>query len=178
MKDILVEFTDYGAKVHKDPSVIAEKKGLSHCLFNPDLSKVSGVSPSYWVCNKDGEILPASLEEQKRRDEYHQSKPPENVLSLKQTLDEIREEIDASVVENKDCLEKQIKELEQLINIDKQNLHDINNQLTLIINHSFDMFVDFRDSTSSKLKDLNIQLKNYKTALIVCFILALLGIIL
>lgn len=173
MKDILVEFTDYGAKVHKDPSVIAEKKGLPYCFFNPDLSKVSGVSPSYWISTHDGEILPASLEERKRRDDYHQNRPPENSVSLKQLLNEMDEKIDLTSKEHREYLDVQIKELQQLLDADKQNLHDINNQLTIIINHSFDMFVDFRDLTTRKLKEINKQLKFYKISLIVLAILTI-----
>jgi hypothetical protein len=33
MKDILVEFTDNGAIIHKDPSVIASKKDLPYCFL-------------------------------------------------------------------------------------------------------------------------------------------------
>lgn len=87
MKDFLVEFTENGAIVHKDPSIIASKKDLPFCFLNPNLSKISGISPSYWAYN-NGEIVPVSAEEKKRRDEHHQEKLPEPSVSLKTILDE------------------------------------------------------------------------------------------
>ena len=111
MKNILVEFTDHGAIVHKDPSIIAAKRDLPYCFFNPELSKVAGVSPSYWVCNSDKEIVPASPEERKRRDEYHDTKPPENTVSFKQTMDELLDEVYEDLeknIEDLQCINEQI----------------------------------------------------------------------
>jgi hypothetical protein len=73
MKDILVEFTEKGAVIHKDPLIISAKKSLPHCFLNPDLSKVSGISPSYWDYSITGQIIPASKEKVKNIDEQVKS---------------------------------------------------------------------------------------------------------
>jgi glutathionyl-hydroquinone reductase len=92
MKDILVEFTEYGAIIHKDSAKIESLKDLPHCFFNPDLSNVSGVSPSFWSLDESGTIVKASQEEIVRRNEYLTSKPAETP-SLKTTLDGLKREI-------------------------------------------------------------------------------------
>lgn len=92
MKDILVEFTEYGAIIHKDSAKIESLKDLPHCFFNPDLSNVSGVSPSFWSLNESGTIVKASQEEIDRRNEYYASKPAETP-SLKTTLDGVKQEM-------------------------------------------------------------------------------------
>jgi D-ribose pyranose/furanose isomerase RbsD len=110
MKDLLVEFTDNGAILHKDPAVIEEKKGLPYCFINPDLSNVIKVSPSYWVYNSDGEIVPASPEERKRRDELQSVKPNENTVSLKKTLSKLTEDLTDHCNKNTNKVELTIKE--------------------------------------------------------------------
>lgn len=92
MKDILVEFTEYGAIIHKDSAKIESLKDLPHCFFNPDLSNVSGVSPSFWSLDESGTIVKASQEEIARRNEYLTSKPAETP-SLKTTLDGVKQEM-------------------------------------------------------------------------------------
>jgi hypothetical protein len=92
MKDILVEFTEYGAIIHKDSAKIESLKDLPHCFFNPDLSNVSGVSPSFWSLDENGTIVKASQEEIVRRNEYLTSKPAETP-SLKTTLDGVKQEM-------------------------------------------------------------------------------------
>ena len=94
MKDILVEFHDYGAIIHKDPSVIASKKDLPYCFFNPDLSKVEGVSPSFWKLDEFGRILKCADEEIQRRIKFYEEKR----VSIRESgsnnnlFEEIREE--------------------------------------------------------------------------------------
>jgi hypothetical protein len=92
MKDILIEFTEYGAIIHKDSAKIESLKDLPHCFFNPDLSNVSGVSPSFWSLDESGTIVKASQEEIVRRNEYLTSKPAETP-SLKTTLDGVKQEM-------------------------------------------------------------------------------------
>jgi DNA-binding transcriptional regulator GbsR (MarR family) len=88
-------------------------------FFNPDLSKVSGVSPSYWIYAND-EIVQASPEERKRRDEYHNNKPPENTVSFKQVLDDFHQELSNDLQENIKEINNSIEDLEcvdqQIIN--------------------------------------------------------------
>jgi len=71
MKDILVEFTENGAIVYKSKAVIEEKTGNSNCLLNPDLSRVLKISPSFWMLDEYGKIIPCPEEEMKRRENYH-----------------------------------------------------------------------------------------------------------
>lgn len=173
MKDILVEFTDHGAIVHKDPSVIAAKRDLPYCFFNPELSKVAGVSPSYWVCNEDKEIVPASPEERKRRDEYHHNKPPENTVSLKQTMDQVLDEVYADLEKDIDEVQAKIEDLkcvdDQIINTFKCQIDDANMSINFISKH----FSDFKESTKAKLLELQEQNKILKIALIINVILTI-----
>jgi hypothetical protein len=61
MKNILLEITENGGRIHKDPAYIEANKNKPNCFFNPDLTPFKGVSPSYY-CIKDGKIdvLPES----------------------------------------------------------------------------------------------------------------------
>lgn len=132
MKDILVEFTEYGAIIHKDSAKIESLKDLPYCFFNPDLSNVSGVSPSFWAVNESGTIVKASQEEIDRRNEYYASKPPE-APSLKMTLDGVKQEM----LDEMDILHKKIASCiydlqlvdEQIINTLDVKLLDIKNAL-------------------------------------------------
>ena len=71
MKDILVEFTNNGAFIHKNKATIQEKTGKENCFLNPDLSRVSKISPSFWMLDEYGKIIPCPEEEMKRREAYH-----------------------------------------------------------------------------------------------------------
>lgn len=53
MKNYLVEFTEKGARIYKDPVIIEQKKNNPNVLLNPELPK--GVSPSFWI--KDGNYI-------------------------------------------------------------------------------------------------------------------------
>jgi len=171
MKNILVEFTDHGAIVHKDPSIIAAKRDLPYCFFNPELSKVAGVSPSYWVCNSDKEIVPASPEERKRRDEYHHNKPPENTVSLKQTMDELLDEVYQE-------LEKNIKDLkcinEQIINTFESKTTQLENDIIKNKEHT----LDIKKSAIELINKISEQEKHIKLLKIALAINVILTIIL
>lgn len=169
MKDILVEFTDHGAIVHKDPSVIAAKRDLPYCFFNPELSKVAGVSPSYWVCNEDKEIVPASPEERKRRDEYHENKPPENTVSFKQTMDNLLDEVYQE-------LEKNIKDLkcinEQIINTFESKTTQLENDIIKNKEHTLDVKKS-EIEIINKILEQEKHIKLLKIALVINVILTI-----
>lgn len=57
MKQVLLEITENGGYFHKDPNVIEEKKGLSNCFLNPDLSHLQGVPPAYYGIDEEGKII-------------------------------------------------------------------------------------------------------------------------
>ncbi len=132
MKDILVEFTEYGAIIHKDSAKIESLKDLPHCFFNPDLSNVSGVSPSFWSLDQSGTIVKASQEEIARRNEYLTSKPAETP-SLKTTLDGLKQEILGEMETLHKKLASCIYDLQlvdnQIINTFDVKLLDIKNEL-------------------------------------------------
>jgi hypothetical protein len=132
MKDILVEFTEYGAIIHKDSAKIESLKDMPHCFFNPDLSNVSGVSPSFWSLDQSGTIVKASQEEIARRNEYLTSKPAETP-SLKTTLDGLKQEILGEMETLHKKLASCIYDLQlvdnQIINTFDVKLLDIKNEL-------------------------------------------------
>lgn len=132
MKDILVEFTEYGAIIHKDSAKIESLKDVPHCFFNPDLSNVSGVSPSFWSLDQSGTIVKASQEEIARRNEYLTSKPAETP-SLKTTLDGLKQEILGEMETLHKKLASCIYDLQlvdnQIINTFDVKLLDIKNEL-------------------------------------------------
>jgi hypothetical protein len=178
MKDILVEFTDNKAILHKDPLVISSKKDLPYCFLNPDLSKVSGISPSYWVYNKELGIIPASIEEQKRRDEYFNNKPPENEISLSQTLDNMQKTLSSNLKEDINNIYGVIQEIKTILNKNKE-LTDCNKeQLEIRINSVFDCFSFFENNQKRIINDINKKFKNYKLAIIILFVISLMGLIL
>lgn len=47
MKNYLVIFMEYGARIEKDPIAIDKYKGNSNVLYNPELPH--GVPPKYWI---------------------------------------------------------------------------------------------------------------------------------
>lgn len=47
----IVEFTENGAKIYKDPIIIEQKKNQDNVLLNPELP--IGVSPSFWKKDND-----------------------------------------------------------------------------------------------------------------------------
>jgi hypothetical protein len=52
-KEILVVFTENGARIEKDPAYISEHKNDENVLYNPILPH--GVPPSFWI--KDGDKI-------------------------------------------------------------------------------------------------------------------------
>ena len=63
MKNYLVEFTESGARIHKDPSVIETKKHQDNVLLNPKLPV--GVSPAFWK-KQENEIVVINVKEVKQ----------------------------------------------------------------------------------------------------------------
>ena len=164
MKDILVEFTEYGAIIHKDSAKIESLKDLPHCFFNPDLSNVSGVSPSFWSLDESGTIVKASQEEIVRRNEYLTSKPAETP-SLKTTLDGVKQEILGEMEVRHQEIKQNIDDLQivdkQIINTLEVKLLDIKNALDkdekqLIVLK--DLFNDYCKKQETQIKYLKIAL--------------------
>jgi hypothetical protein len=164
MKDILIEFTEYGAIIHKDSAKIESLKDLPHCFFNPDLSNVSGVSPSFWSLDESGTIVKASQEEIVRRNEYLTSKPAETP-SLKTTLDGLKQEILGKMEVRHQEIKQNIDDLQivdkQIINTLEVKLLDIKNALDkdekqLIVLK--DLFNDYCKKQETQIKYLKIAL--------------------
>jgi hypothetical protein len=141
MKDILIEFTEYGAIIHKDSAKIESLKDLPHCFFNPDLSNVSGVSPSFWSLDESGTIVKASQEEIVRRNEYLTSKPAETP-SLKTTLDGLKQEILEDTQESiKQVSDDILKSIDNLQIADKQIINTLDAKIFELENQLFQMEV-------------------------------------
>jgi hypothetical protein len=164
MKDILIEFTEYGAIIHKDSAKIESLKDMPHCFFNPDLSNVSGVSPSFWTLDESGTIVKASQEEIVRRNEYLTSKPAETP-SLKTTLDGLKREILSEMEVRHQEIKQNIDDLQivdgQIINTLEVKLLDIKNALDkdekqLIVLK--DLFNDYCKKQETQIKYLKIAL--------------------
>jgi len=173
MKDILVEFTEYGAIIHKDSAKIESLKDMPHCFFNPDLSNVSGVSPSFWSLDQSGTIVKASQEEIARRNEYLTSKPAETP-SLKTTLDGLKQEILGE-------MEVRHQEIKKNIDRVKSDCYSISNEINLSLDNKIleliDYVKDLKEKSDDELKTISKQLNVYKLALIVLSIIALIGAI-
>jgi hypothetical protein len=97
--DILVEFTgEVGARVIKDPRIIAEKVGKDNVLLNPDMKHLNGISPSFWV--KNGDLIEAIDPQQAHKMVFESEAPgamltPQKLVSFEEKLKEIKGEIDA-----------------------------------------------------------------------------------
>lgn len=88
MKQYIVEFAQNGARIHKDPKVIAVKRKQENVLLNPTLPK--SVNPKYWF--KDGGKIGIQRDQKiiKAVEEFNQKDDSENFEFLKLLL---REEI-------------------------------------------------------------------------------------
>jgi hypothetical protein len=122
MKDILVEFRENGAIVHKDRATIQELVGKKHCFLNPNLSRVAGVSPSYWMLDQYEEIVPCTEEEMQRRDSYHRatvivSKAPTETLNTNDLKSEFKQKFQM----NEELLRFEINRIKQEISDNNKN---------------------------------------------------------
>lgn len=114
MKDILVEFTEYGAIIHKDPAKIEEKKDSPNCFVNPDLSKVYGVSPTFWSLNEYSKIIKCSEEEMQRRNTYHRTVvTTENPKVEKVNIEDLRQEFDEKFGQSEEKVRDELNRLKQ-----------------------------------------------------------------
>ena len=117
MKDILVEFHDYGAIIYKDPATIEIKKDLPNCFLNPDLSKVYGVSPSYWSLNEYNKIIQCSEEEMQRRNTYHTTSITSQQMAAtspqKVHIEDLREEFKEKFDHKEELLRQEINRIKQ-----------------------------------------------------------------
>lgn len=114
MKDILVEFNDYGAIIHKNPTVIEAKKDSPNCFLNPDLSKVYGISPAYWTLNEYSKIIKCSEEEMQKRNTYHKTIVTSEAPKVeKVNIEDLRQEFDEKFGQNEEKLLQEINALKQ-----------------------------------------------------------------
>ena len=97
--DILVEFTgEVGARIIKDPRVIAQKMNGNNVLLNPDIKHLAGISPSFWV--KNGDQIDAISPELAHKmvfesEDEKGSLTPQKLVSFEAKLKEVKAEIDA-----------------------------------------------------------------------------------
>ena len=115
-KKILVQFSDFGATIVKDPDEIEKLAGQPNCFLDPDLSKVYGVSPAYWCLNEYNKIMKCSEEEMQRRNAYHKT----IVIGEKQTVEKVhiadlKKEFKEKFDQNEEALLLEISRLKQEI---------------------------------------------------------------
>lgn len=172
MKDILVEFTDHGAIIHKDPSIIASKKDLSNCVLNPDTSSVTGVSPSFWKLNESNRIVKCSQEEIDNRVEFHTKKEVENNTNIfsKTVVDEIREEFSLEIQANIEEIKENIESVKKII----KEYKDSSNKQMVDVNFSIEKV---ENNLLIEHEQIKKQLNKYKVGLIISILLGILGII-
>lgn len=97
--DILVEFTgEVGARIIKDPRVIAQKMNGDNVLLNPDMKHLAGISPSFWV--KNGDQIDAISPELAHKmvfesEDEKGSLTPQKLISFEAKLKEVKADIDA-----------------------------------------------------------------------------------
>jgi hypothetical protein len=97
--DILVEFTgEVGARIIKDPRIIANKAGSPNVLLNPDMKHLNGISPSFWV--KNGDLIEAIDPQQAHKMVFESEAEdvmltPQKLVSFEDKLKEVKGEIDA-----------------------------------------------------------------------------------
>jgi hypothetical protein len=164
MKDILIEFTEYGAIIHKDSAKIESLKDLPHCFFNPDLSNVSGVSPSFWSLDESGTIVKASQEEIARRNEYLTSKPAETP-SLKTTLDGLKQRILEDTQESiKQVSDDILKSIHNLQIADKQIINTLDAKIFELENQLFQMEVS-KEMLYLHISEKSKEIKHLKIGL-------------
>lgn len=58
VKNFVVLFMDYNARIIVNPKDIEEYRKLPNALVNPDLSRVKGVPPHLWRLSKSGNVMP------------------------------------------------------------------------------------------------------------------------
>jgi hypothetical protein len=134
MKDILVEFTgNVGARIIKDPRIIAEKAGQDNVLLNPDTKHLQGISPSFWVKNGNSVEAITPQEAQKLVFDSESSGgmlTPQKLVSFEEKLKEVKGEIDAKRDQDMHyllrALKNQRKDIdEEILGLDDKLVHQI-----------------------------------------------------
>jgi hypothetical protein len=161
MKDILVEFHDYGAIIYKDPATIEIKKDLPNCFVNPDLSKVYGVSPSYWTLNEYNKIIKCSEEEMQRRNTYHTTLVVSSNNTQKAVekvhIEDLREEFKEKFDHKEELLRQEINRLKQEIAQSQNLTNEQISDLVSSLNKNREMLA------LTNIEMVAIQQKNEKT---------------
>jgi len=97
--DILVEFTgEVGARIIKDPRIIAQKMNNDNVLLNPDTKHLQGISPSFWVRN--GSQVDAISREMAHKMVFEsevetKELTPQKMVTFEAKLKEVKADIDA-----------------------------------------------------------------------------------
>lgn len=87
--NIVVLFTDNNARILRNPINLDYLKTLDNVLINPDLSKVAGIPPHFWVKEGDSVRAMTTLEKVERAEhhevngvanEIHKKSEPEQII--------------------------------------------------------------------------------------------------
>ena len=98
MKNTLVEFGEYGARIYKDPKIIEQKMSQDNVLVNPDISHLKGISPSFWV--KNGSLIEAITPQEAHKMVFESEVEggmiaPQKMVSFEEKLREVKKDFDA-----------------------------------------------------------------------------------
>lgn len=122
MKNILVEFGEYGARIYKDPAIIEQKKDQPNCFINPDTTAVLGISPVYWKIDLYGKIVKCSEEDMIRRNDHHSTIVTGDTPSVENVnINDLRNEFNETFDGKTESLLQEINRLKQEISQSKEH---------------------------------------------------------
>lgn len=173
MKEVLVEINEYGAILHKDPSVIDKKRDLPNCFINPDLSKVYGISPTYWSLNEYNKIVKCTEEEMQRRNTFHKTIVSSQSSSIeKVNIEDLRAEFEEKFDAKEELLQLEIVKLKQEISQSKDKTEEVISKLIFELNKNKEML---RLTTSKLMMESEKNNSNHKKLAIAVLLSAILA---
>lgn len=143
--NFLLEITDAGGRIHRDPKVIDEKKDLPNCFLNPDLSKFQGISPSYFKV-EDGKIAVIPKHDRSIVSATaHFSKAYDGTVHVKKALEDATKELTSDMYER-------IQRLEHCLDIVNQELAKQNRAMAYNKDLNSTLFVKLREKMDQNYK--------------------------
>jgi hypothetical protein len=126
--DILVEFLEgSGARIIKDPYLIAQKIDLPNVLLNPEIKHLNGISPSFWI--KNGQKIEAIDPEAAKKIVFESesdsgSLTPQKLVLFDTKLKEIKAQIDAQRDQDIHNILRAQKHERHEISVEMQDIED------------------------------------------------------
>lgn len=160
-KNFLLELTDNGGRIHKDPTFIEQNKDKPNFFLNPDLNEFKGISPSY-LRLRDGKIEAIPFEE--RGTVHFKSTYFRNTDYAKKALESVmgdQKEIEKDMYERIQKLEHCL----DLINSETARFHRV-------VQSTKDL-MDLKIEQVKKANKMNNKVTNVRFALVLLIIVAL-----